>query len=64
MKAMYKYELAERAGVSTSTFQKWLRDLRPELEKLGIKPTAKLIPPAGVKIIVDYYCIDLQQSNR
>ncbi len=62
MKAMYKYELAERAGVSTSTFQRWLKDLRPELEKLGIKPTTKLIPPLGVRLIVEHFCIELDEK--
>ena len=62
VKSMYKSELARLAGVSDSTFYRYLRTRRPILEKMGIPVTAKLLPPKAVKFISEDYCIDLPED--
>lgn len=59
MKSMLKSQLAEAAGVSTRTFCRWLKLHQAELEKRGVKPKAKLIPPLAVVYICEQYGIDL-----
>ena len=44
-KAMYKYELASAAGVSTDTFRRWLISDRDALEAMGVSSTQHLLPP-------------------
>ena len=58
MKAMYKYELAEAAGVSRDTFRRWLSGNRDKLAKLGAKPRGQLLPPKAVGWICREYGID------
>ena len=58
MKSAYKYELADAAGVSYTTFYRWLASNRSELEKFGVRPNAKMLPPSAVKWICDQYGID------
>jgi hypothetical protein len=58
MKAMYKYELAEAAGVSRDTFRRWLSGNRDKLVKLGAKPRGQLLPPRAVGWICREYGID------
>ncbi|MBQ6226141.1 MAG: helix-turn-helix domain-containing protein, partial [Bacteroidaceae bacterium] len=38
MKSAYKYELADAAGVSPSTFYRWLSRNRSALARLGVSP--------------------------
>ncbi len=59
MKTMLKSELAERAGVSVSTFKRWLAMHRAELQTLGVAPKSKLVNPLAVRWICDKYGIDL-----
>ena len=46
MKAMSKSELAQRAGVSLNTLANWLKPFREELEAMGLRPNAKVLPPS------------------
>lgn len=56
---MLKSELAQAAGVSTRTLKRWLKNHEKNLQEMGIKPTAKLLPPVGVAYICKHYGIDL-----
>lgn len=58
-KAMYKYELAAAAGVSSETFRKWLKTDRAVLEEMGIARQQQLLPPRAVRYLCDKYCIDV-----
>ena len=62
MKSAYKYELADAAGVSQSTFYRWLARNRSELEKFGVKPKTKLLPPNAVNWICQQYGIDFASA--
>ena len=59
MKSMSKAQLAEKAGVTMRTFQRWLSRHSDELAILGVKPRDKLLPPVAVKYIAEQYGIDL-----
>lgn len=61
-KAMYKSELARLAGVSDSTFYRYLKGRRKILEKMGVSVTAKKLPPKAVKYVSEDYCIDLPED--
>ena len=54
-----KSELAKMAGVSPSTFTRYLRSRRHILDKMGITPKTQKLPPQAVKYICEDYCIDL-----
>ena len=56
---MLKQELADRAGVTVRTLNNWCKPLREELERMGLKPKAKLLPPHIVKFLSEKYCIDV-----
>ena len=58
MKSAYKYELADAAGVSYATFYRWLNSKQRELAGLGVKPSAKMLPPKAVEWICREYGID------
>ena len=58
MKSAYKYELADAAGVSRRTFQRWLSENRSRLSRFGVKPTSHMLPPRAVKWVCDEYGID------
>ena len=58
MKSAYKYELAEAAGVSYTTFYRWLSSNRDTLASFGVKPKTKLLPPRAVEWICREYGID------
>ena len=45
MKSAYKSELADAAGVSHTTFYRWLREKHRHLAHLGVKPASKVLPP-------------------
>ncbi len=57
MKSMYKYELAEAAGVSRTTFNKWCKQHAAELLSLGCKPKSHLLNPAAVRYLCEKFCI-------
>ena len=59
MKAMSKQQLADKAGVSLNTFNKWCKPIEKELLRLGMIPGARMLPPVVVKFITDRFCIDL-----
>ena len=54
-----KKTLYTLAGVHRNTFTRYLQSRREVLEKMGINPKARLLPPAAVKYICEDYCIDL-----
>ncbi|MBO4551518.1 MAG: hypothetical protein J5733_12375 [Bacteroidaceae bacterium] len=59
MKSAYKNELADAAGVSYTTFYRWLSSNRDTLAGFGVKPNAKMLPPKAVDWICRGYGIDL-----
>ena len=59
MKAMYKSELAELAGVSTRTFRRYLQSRRAILDAMGVTPRTRKLPPKAVRYICEDYCIDI-----
>ena len=59
MKAMYKYELAEAAGVSANTFRRWLNENSNKLARFGVKRRSQMLPPKAVQWICNQYGIDL-----
>ncbi len=58
-RSMYRYELAAAAGVSYGTFKRWLKARRQDLSRLGVAPGSRLLPPAAVKYLCEFYCISL-----
>ena len=62
MKSAYKNELAEAAGVSYTTFYRWLAGNRETLATFGVKPSAKMLPPKAVKWVCDEYGIDYPEA--
>ena len=59
MKSMTKQQLADRAGVSLNTLNRWCKPFQSELEALGLQPKARLLPPVVVKYIAERLCIDV-----
>ena len=60
MKAMTKQQLADCAGVSVRTLNRWCEPYRRELEAMGMEPTAKLLPPHIIKFLSEKFCIDVE----
>lgn len=60
MKSMLKSELADRAGVSLSTFGRWLKRHTETLERMGVYPRTKVVPPLAVRFICEEYGIDVE----
>ena len=54
-----KKTLYTLAGVHRNTFTRYLQSRREVLEKMGVSPKARLLPPAAVRYICEDYCIDL-----
>jgi transposase-like protein len=59
MRALYKYEIARRAGVSVNTLMSWCKPFQRELEQMGMKPNAKKLSPTIVKFLNDKLDLDL-----
>lgn len=59
MKAISKQKLADKAGVSLNTLNKWLNPLLPQLEAMGMPSNARMLPPNVVKFIAERFCIDV-----
>jgi transposase len=59
MKSMSKQQLAEKAGVSLNTLNRWCKPFRQELEALGLQPNARMLPPVVIKFIADKFDLDL-----
>ena len=58
-KSMYKYELAQAAGVGRATFRKWLYQMREPLSAMGVTPKMKMLPPSAVQFLCEHYAIIL-----
>jgi len=54
-----KSELAKFAGVSYSTFYRFLKSRRLVLESMGITLYTKKLPPHIVRYLSEEYCIDV-----
>lgn len=54
-----KSELAKLAGVSYSTFYRYLRSRRQQLAAMGISIYAKKIPFSVANYLANDYCFDL-----
>lgn len=63
---MYKSELAKAAGVSYSTFNRWLHtpQMRKELASLQLSKQQKLLPPKAVEKICKHYVIEVAFDNE
>lgn len=59
MKAMLKQELADRAGVSVNTLNRWCKPFQKELEAMGLQRKSKMLPPVAVKFLAEKLCIDI-----
>ena len=59
MKAMYKFELAVYAGLTSKTLRRWTKPFDEELARMGVSPSTRLLPPAAVKFICEKLAIDL-----
>ena len=59
MKSMTKAQLADAAGVSVKTLQRWLSRHSDELAMLGVRPRDKVLPPVAVRYVAEQYGIDL-----
>ena len=59
MKAMSKQQLADRAGVSLKTLNRWLQPYRDIMVANGYDSSMRVLPPHLVKFIVDKFCIDV-----
>ncbi len=59
MKSMTKQKLADKAGVSINTLNRWCKPFKAELEAMGLHPKARMLPPVVVKFIADKLCIDV-----
>ena len=58
-KSMYKYELANAAGVSSDTFRCWLQSDRTKLKAMGVAPKQHLLPPKAVRYLCEKYDIEV-----
>jgi len=61
MKATTRGVLAQKAGVSLSTFMRWLQDDQQQLQQLGVKPYQKTLPPKAVRYICEKYDIEAEE---
>ena len=56
---MSKQQLADRAGVSLKTLNRWLQPYSDRLTSMGYLPSMRVLPPRIVKFIADQFCIEL-----
>ena len=56
---MSKAQLADAAGVSVKTLQRWLSRHSDERAMLGVRPRDKVLPPVAVRYVAEQYGIDL-----
>ena len=61
MRAMTKSQLAQAAGVSRRTLMRWLKEpyMQQQLARFSLTPKQHKLPGQLIKIICDYYVIDL-----
>ena len=55
MKSKSKSEIAMAAGITVRTLYSWMSQHRHHLQRLGARPSQKLLPPR----VVDYICQEL-----
>ena len=60
MKSYLKSEMARAAGVSYSTFHRWMKQQSEQLSQWGVTPT-QLLPPVALKWICGQYGIDEEE---
>ena len=58
-KAMYKYELADAAGVKEKVLASWLKLHEENLKKMGIGKKTKLPHPAAVRYVCETFDIEV-----
>lgn len=59
MTVMYKYQVAERAGVSKSTFTRWLKSIETKtLVPLGYSRSDKYLKGHVLSEVLKHFCID------
>lgn len=63
-KAMFKYELANEAGVSATTFRKWLKRSEKNLLKFECIDNDNILPPGAVKFLCEKYGIVLDEDFK
>ena len=63
MKTYHKSELAKLADVSYSTFYRFLKNRRTELDAMGINPNAQTFRGDGLKYICKEYNINLPEDE-
>lgn len=63
-RSMYKYELADAAGVSMSTFRRWIKSDIEVLAKFGCKKKRKILPPGAVQFLCEKYVITLHKEEH
>lgn len=61
---MNKSELARLAGVSLSTFSRYLKTRCHVLAKMGVSPYAQKLPPSAVKYLAEDYGIDIPEESE
>ena len=54
---MSKQQLASYAGVTVKTLMRWLKTYEKELEQMGMKRNAKVVPPNVVEFILKRFTI-------
>ena len=59
MKAMTRQQMADRAGVSVRTFNRWCKLHQDELYILGMRPHMRVLTPRIVAFLAENMCIDL-----
>ena len=60
MKAKSKKELANMAGVSVDTLREWCKPYQKELQRMGMVPGMRILPPRIVIFLVEKFCIDVE----
>lgn len=60
MKSYYKSEIAQLAGVSKRTLQRWMAAHRDELLQRGFNVHGKLVCPQALHYIAQEYGIEIE----
>ena len=63
MKAKSKKELADMAGVSVDTLREWCKPYQKELQRMGMVPGMRILPPRIVMFLAEKFCIDIEDSR-
>ena len=63
MKAMYKSELARLAGVSYSSFYRFLREHRDTLTAMGYRTNSQTLRGRVLHYVCELYDIDLPEES-